>query len=682
VNPVPGRPICANPCDGIDDLCDGYTDEDCDGHSFINIMLYVGAVIIFFSSIGILSEKCCFECKRSESVDSVNDQTKVELSTMGNTGETLCSDIYINLRENENFRNRLLNILFCNKKIGFHLKAAELSVEYRKMEMEFNQGDVELTDDYYFMNFDTNTQTEYFYDIFENSFGIRIKTFFAGICPTHIHGITENNWVKKIYEYSIFVGKVLVHYADTTKDILLLLKIWDYMIGGNVNALLERATEFPIIVFWVILSTIVASEMVNFVSLWQNYEFEAFKEVKFVLVLILAPFMPAVIHYKEFRIKIKQLDTLHKVKNNGNDQLPHDLDASFTKFRKELHILESVRANVKAGENIVEHILQFIILLLILLLKHTDTAKVTRMDKIFLNKNDLFLYVSLVWSFISLLRGHISYIAASKNNFLGIVGKIILLCFFVIGLSGKLFNIVLFCTPILGLFDSNYHGYLGKLDFKKRFINNCILYDYHLNNTPICVEDIWSKLQLSNSLSLNPIPIYLTMCAVFLLHIVLCSFLQYRLESHVQKTMPKIVFVSIYSLMSPPLFLDWEVIYRKNVQDFSVKESWRKSQEFLTCSIMMHFVQHIIFCTPLMMQKMSISARNTELTDNLVMPLKNELYSTYIVDVLLAIGIAVAFVLPPIQYGLAHLYFVKGHPWSRVLNAKINPLKPQMNEEY
>jgi hypothetical protein len=45
------------------------------------------------------------------------------------------------------------------QKFGLHLKAAELSLEYRKMEMKLNQGNEELSDDYYFMNFGTNTQT-------------------------------------------------------------------------------------------------------------------------------------------------------------------------------------------------------------------------------------------------------------------------------------------------------------------------------------------------------------------------------------------------------------------------------------------------------------------------------------------------------------------------------------------
>jgi hypothetical protein len=81
----------------------------------------------------------------------------------------------------------------------------------------------------------------------------------------------------------------------------------------------------------------------------------------------------------------------------------------------------------------------------------------------------------------------------------------------------------------------------------------------------------------------------------------------------------------------------------------------------------MHCLDHIVLCIPLILLKSTIDARNEELAE-IVPPMNDELYSTYIVNVLIGIGFAVALVLPPIQYGLAYLYFTKGQPWSRILN--------------
>jgi hypothetical protein len=82
------------------------------------------------------------------------------------------------------------------------------------------------------------------------------------------------------------------------------------------------------------------------------------------------------------------------------------------------------------------------------------------------------------------------------------------------------------------------------------------------------------------------------------------------------------------------------------------------------------FLEHIVLCFPLILYKRALDERNKQLSD-LFPPLNDELYSTYMVNLLLAVGLTVAFFLPPIQYGLARLYFVYGHPWSRILNVKL-----------
>jgi hypothetical protein len=67
-----------------------------------------------------------------------------------------------------------------------------------------------------------------------------------------------------------------------------------------------------------------------------------------------------------------------------------------------------------------------------------------------------------------------------------------LLVYFAIGMSGRLLSIVFFFTPILGLFDTNYHGVLGSFDTSNRRENNNNykgvvfgLLDYTNTNKPI-----------------------------------------------------------------------------------------------------------------------------------------------------------------------------------------------------
>jgi hypothetical protein len=83
--------------------------------------------------------------------------------------------------------------------------------------------------------------------------------------------------------------------------------------------------------------------------------------------------------------------------------------------------------------------------------------------------------------------------------------------------------------------------------------------------------------------------------------------------------------------------------------------------------IMMYCFEHAQFCVPLILFNSSIDARNEQLSE-LFPPLDDELYSTYIVIVLFGTVILAAFTLPPIQYGLAHKYFMIG---SGLLKSKL-----------
>jgi hypothetical protein len=286
--------------------------------------------------------------------------------------------------------------------------------------------------------------------------------------------------------------------------------------------------------------------------------------------------------------------------------------------------------------------------------------------------------MSTGWSLLSLLRGHISYIKASKADVMPLRGQIILLSFFAVELSGRLYIFVLFCTPFLGLFDTNYHGYFGALSAGKGNENQTSLFDYHMNNTPIFFKEAWQQFKFDSHLYFYlPTFLYIFLIAMIISHIITGYIIQSKIHRKSKERDMKNLFHAFHSLMSPPLVLDWELIYRKSKGKITVKDSWLKSQYCIIYFAILHLIEHIVFCIPLIMLKSAITERNEKLHD-LFPPLNDELYSTYVVNVLLGVGIVVAFILPPIQFGLAHLYFTKGHPWSRILNANTcsnEPLK-------
>jgi hypothetical protein len=302
---------------------------------------------------------------------------------------------------------------------------------------------------------------------------------------------------------------------------------------------------------------------------------------------------------------------------------------------------------------------------------------VAQMDKIFLDNYELLIYLSTIWSFVSLLKGLLSYIEVKKSNFLPLLGKLLLLHYFAIGLSGRLFAIVLFCTPLLGLFDTNYHAIFGKMSVQTEFFPSSVkrqtfyLFDYTTNNTEISFDELWQKFQIKNlHLSSYPTWVSILCIALILLHIVTSYILQSKLHRKSNNKSAYNIFQSIYTLLCPPMFIDWEEIYRKHKGLITFKQSWQKSQKFLISHIVMHSFEHSVLCIPLILFQTSISERNEQLV-KFFPPLDDEKYSTYMVNVLIGTGLAVAVVLPPIQYGLSRVYFTKGHPWSGLLNYKL-----------
>jgi hypothetical protein len=630
-------------------------------------MLGVGSFTVLFSSIFILTDTVNMYFNKDPHVIPCNS---TKLSSLNGKITTDMLDNCRKLRNTSHFGQRLCYLLICYKFKGDLKKAGEITYMLYKIEMDLNKSRAEAVDFYYFNSLGTNESAEYFYDNLEISLGIKIRKGIVSMLPWFALSNIFCEYRNTIFLYFKFLLNVLVHYSDVVKDIVLLRQIWNYMLGNSVGTLLEF--EFPSVVFWVILTSVAGNEMSILITFICSAEFNKYSKLRKVLSILLAPCIPGVIHYQELKHEhcLKQLVCATE---RLNDVMSEDwIDSNFTRIRKRINVLRSLRADIRATETVLEHFSQLVILLLILTLTNTNTAKVVRMDKIF-NNNELLIFVSTAWSFISLLRGLVSYVKASKSNYLPLLGQLVLFTYFAVSMSVRLLSIVLFFTPHIGLFDTNYHSILGVLSpntFVSRDTDQDLqrMFDNGENGTATYFDVEWQKVQIKEpKLFYFPSFFRLFFISLVILHIILTLFLQTKLyRDHTTKR----IVQALNTMLCPPLFLDWEVIYRACKGSITIKESWRRSHKLIITHIMIHFIEHVALCIPLILFKRRIDKRNEQL-DELFPPLKDELYSTYIVNVLIGLGLASSFILPPIQYGLARLYFIKGHPWSRLLNAKL-----------
>jgi hypothetical protein len=147
------------------------------------------------------------------------------------------------------------------------------------------------------------------------------------------------------------------------------------------------------------------TESLSVQTLITRTTFNAFGKCKKICSMILFPFLPAVVLYQEFKLKIHLLQIFIKVKREK-----YNKSSDFITCKNNIKTLSSFRTKLRATENVAEHFPQLVILILILMLRKTLTPTVAQMDKIFLNNKEIFIFLSTSWSFVSLLKGLLSFI--------------------------------------------------------------------------------------------------------------------------------------------------------------------------------------------------------------------------------------------------------------------------------
>jgi hypothetical protein len=85
--------------------------------------------------------------------------------------------------------------------------------------------------------------------------------------------------------------------------------------------------------------------------------------------MLFIPCMPAVIHYQETKLGIKQLYVVKKSSRTDLSASIQCAETDLSKYQKKILEWHSIRADFRANENVGEHFVQLVLLLLIKLLQ-------------------------------------------------------------------------------------------------------------------------------------------------------------------------------------------------------------------------------------------------------------------------------------------------------------------------
>ena len=145
---------------------------------------------------------------------------------------------------------------------------------------------------------------------------------------------------------------------------------------------------------------------------------------------------------------------------------------------------------------------------------------------------------------------------------------------------------------------------------------------------------------------------FIVLSMVAILHILFSALIQTK----VLKSKEKRFRQALWTLLMPPLFLDWDDLYRENEGRMGVRECWVRTKR----SIMAHNIITFLGNVAILASVLYNVEHSTQ-----------KLPNHWPLTPWLPVSIFASFLIQIIQIGLGNLYFKSCHPWSRLLKGEL-----------
>ena len=476
-----GAAICATPCDGRDDLCRNNEDErDCSlSFSFANIVLIFAAAqafIILFCAV--LWRTLARRRGRSgEFNDGPFEESLEQL-----TPREFANILHLTT-DFETWQN--------------------LSIAYFNSQLERHGGDARKAEHSLFHELrgcsDGAAVLAFLDALDQDSVSNRVKVKLSRKFAPSLAVASER--LAQLKALASLVVAVSFYYSDVTKDILLCVRFQSSVLGWPILSWdTVRNKTYPFAIFAISVLSLVVTEIFNFfVVLNDDAVVGKFSDGHRLLFSFLAPILPGMTIYAEKKLELER----HRIGHEHSEgliaaSLKHKdrLDG----FNSKLLSLRSLRAKMRANENAVEHFAQLSLIVAVFLAEISSTRSVQTVASLFLNDNVGFVAAAFAMSIFSIVRGHLNLVDFAKKGQLPITGKIILAAYFILGAVARVFAVVLFLTPLLGLFDCLALGRTATVPASNDTVFNMVL----VNSSSSTVDAETSVEPVHDGQSLRP----------------------------------------------------------------------------------------------------------------------------------------------------------------------------------
>jgi hypothetical protein len=703
-----GRWICAVPCDGVDDLCQNFEDEDCKGSPFITT-LFIATLLLL---VTILWTEPIFR-KHYKKIEGKNNWFEIEchldksFRIIENIRQTLClkklQQLKREMTENHSNDNKghlysTVDYMVC----GHSDLKKQLSNTIHQIELKCHRGNLQEILACIKTNIGTNDRAQILLSSFQKKAQSRIRKMvalcylkmyaslgrFFGICfrlvtkakqtlmnsfpqkfQTQISQISDSYLSihrRKGRLFLIYLKhaakalfKILMYYLDLIKDII--------FIAIPANVLVSSLTSFNSFgsqIFFLMWTSILLPGFVNFVFVLAKNPLKSFQSIFFRFgFAMLSPLAPGIAILMSTRYNIQKDICFLKYSKNPDSQEVISIHKNIAKFETEIEFWNKITSSMKLIEITFENLIQATVLIVVVLLKYSQTTTVTGLQELFAGGDLSFLVISAIWSVISIVLAPTNSAVTSKNGFMPFLGKIILAFTNLLSISTRLFAIILYFAPALGLLNLLQHFRFGNLPVTP----TPKLYDVTHNGTILKFSDAWLPIKSYEELTFFNLNVYYSAFLILIaIHYINVTIIKYRFSINFgkRKQLTDKIFHVLTQLHSPSNYTDWD-----ETEDSTYEENWKKVKKEMKSLILLFTVEHILMCIPLWILSYSISVRNQYLAQYFPM-LEEEKNATELGYTLSVLCPLVFAAFGYFQFQLFLIYHKHAHPWSEILFPK------------
>ncbi len=678
------KSICAVPCDGVDDLCEGFIDEQCELSS---IKFTISFLLILLVLTGVVAEivfhmETKYDKNQSEPLMNCNFLlefltticTKEDHQDSATTKHNL--DKFSQFHDDQMSRKDVEELVLNIQHMGDKEFQLSMASTFYQMELIHHCKNDQETLICLKHHLGTNETSAWFLDI-----------LLPRSCAQQVYAEIKNK-IKKLFKKSLNKKKssgssknkrfkvksvlknvgltlflVMFYYLDLIKDCYLFFILYQKV------SFLRPFHSFEIQLLLLTSVSILLPQIANCLYMIKSAFSRKVDIISAILLSLVTFVAPAVGLHTMCRLKIEKDLVVGK--------LNHDEAHDYCMTNKLAFYTSSIRrwsrrcSALKMNEITFENTLQVAILLFVVLMKFSSSKTVAGLENIISGEEAEFVALSAIWSIISLVLGEIKWQAASKNFFLPIKGKLILFAYFSISLLSRTVAVLLYFCPSVGLLNILDHWKMGSLKTTPERVQ----YDLFENQTVAYFEDKWVVISHYKELTQWDLETYFIaflICTAIHYTMVLIVKFCFAINFTSKTSLFRKFFHILSHLKCPTIFQDWDEDVGLSLSN--VKRNWKQVTREIKALLALFTAEHILMCIPLWILSFNIYKRNIFL-DQFFPQVEEEKRATSLAYSLSLVFPLIFLALPLLQYGFFILYHKQGHPWANLLCSKT-----QLNE--